>query len=322
MSMKYFDNSSLFSIMPQEEIEFYSKAIFPESPKFFQNELCDHTISEFFSIKLFSDLDTTGSLDDCDNLIFIDKDYKLKKINLENFKIFTIPTINTINATGGICARLSNDKYFINGGIDEERNVYNNSFIFTLTDQSLTETIPSKAKKFVAAGVAKDKKVYSFGGFSNFYLAWKSVSDSECYDIIGQSWSAIAPLPVESFWNTSSVVDNKIYLAGFLLPDLLIYDELLNNYTTACEIGGNHRKLIIENWVIVSNSNEIIEITSNGIAKHHFQDPWKGHYLLVNCTFKRGKWIYYLEGHSNEKRGTYLRRFDTVNKIIEGIEFF
>lgn len=140
-------------------------------------------------------------------------------------------------------------------------------------------------------------------------------------DLNSRVWTQIAPLPLASYWNTGTVVEKSIYLTGFFIGGLLNYSESLNTYTQICELPENTCKLVLGNWALVSDSNEVLEI-KNGVVKNwRMAMPWHGYYLLYSCTFRRGKWIYFVEGHLNEKKGIFLRRFDVIEKKIEDLEY-
>ena len=135
-------------------------------------------------------------------------------------------------------------------------------------------------------------------------------------------WTAIAPLPQASYWNTSAVVNGEICIVGFFLQRIVVYNEVSNEYREICELGVHRCKLILENWVLVSDSEFIMEIGEEGVKSYAMEQPWHGYFLVNSTGFRRGRWIYFMEAHMNEKRGYYLRRLDTENKKVENIEYF
>ena len=129
-------------------------------------------------------------------------------------------------------------------------------------------------------------------------------------------------MPKVSYWNTGSLINNSIYLTGFLLPDLLIYDDQKNDYQPVCKLEPYKSKIMIENWILVHGCDHVLEVNETNIVSYKLENPWIGYYLLISCGFRRGKWIYFLEGFDYEKEGYFLKRFDTVLKKIEKVEFF
>ena len=123
-------------------------------------------ISSFFTLPLFSDIGLPQASTDCTSLIFSDMSSNIRKIDLESFEISRLDFFKDFIACGCQGCVLRPDYYFINGGIDEERQIHNNSYTVDLENSTYSTVTPSQGKRGIGACVAKDNKIYVFGGFS------------------------------------------------------------------------------------------------------------------------------------------------------------
>lgn len=122
-------------------------------------------IEDFFETEIFSDIKNVWQ---DEYLIFSDRNSNIKKVDLLSLQMNKLEYFNGFIAGGCQGCKVSEDLYFINGGIDEQRQSYNNSYMIDIANEKTIEYPDSIGKRFVAACVCKDDKVYIFGGFSNF----------------------------------------------------------------------------------------------------------------------------------------------------------
>ena len=76
-------------------------------------------------------------------------------------------------------------------------------------------------------------------------------------------------MPKPSGTNSSSIVDDKIYLVGKNLDNLLIYDDLRDKYLIhSHEFAKNKSKVILGKWIIIQEENHIFEIVGDELKMH------------------------------------------------------
>jgi hypothetical protein len=79
---------------------------------------------------------------------------------------------------------------------------------------------PNATKISCGLPVCVDEIIYTFGGASDE----SSVKTCEKYDIPKNSWSFIAELPFSSILNSGFFIGKTIYLVGYHIPRVLLYD--------------------------------------------------------------------------------------------------
>ena len=297
--------------------EFLQKSLFPISSRLFTPDGEEYDVKKLFNKEIYEDVPLNGSLDDEDYLIYADRKGNINKVNLDNHQLERFPYLNNFWRSGLQVSLLAPGVYFLHGGMSEAQAVSPSCFVMDLNAQTFIEKTSSKNGRCVGGCAFKDNKVYVFGGFS-----YETLAHTEVYDVLSDKWQDFAPLPKESYWNTASLVNNSVCVTGFGLSGVIKYDEILDQYSVLCEIEQFKPKLLLENWAFLRNCEYVWEIRENDIVKHPLDIKWTGYYLLTSRGFRRGKWIYFIEGFENEIKASYLRRFDIELRRVEYLENF
>lgn len=265
------------------------------------------SLLSFYEIKAFAQVEQVeGKADDSDSedLIFSkDSDEGgLCKIDLKSFKQSKLG-YEKIGSEGGAC-KISKGLYFFNGGIKKEP-IGETWLINTI--KGTADALPPSICRKGNGCIYKDGQVYVFGGYQNL-----GIEICQTYNIAARKWEKINSLPVASFSNTATLLDNRILVTGFNLNCVFSYDT--TGYTSVLKLQSNFTKFLCEGWVI-SNRRlyENSDRSSNKWETYHTQCVLDTYFVYTG--FKRGSFIYFITVRNQ------LWRINTIDKKIELVNY-
>ena len=197
-----------------------------------------------------------------------------------------------------------------------------NADIFIINFQTNSyKKVSEHCERQRGACVMKNNWVYVFGGYVSKTLAFlssdlSSMKGCERFDLSTNTWKQIADLPVPSYCNMASMLNNKIYVVGRFFNPLLRYDTDKNIYHEIIVLSQKeHYKVICDKWVLVDDDS-LYEIgEGDDVLRYRMSNKLLRSSLLIGCTFRKGKYIYIVL--MNEQ----LLRIDTKLRKIEDIKY-
>jgi hypothetical protein len=140
----------------------------------------------------------------------------------------------------------------------------------------------------------KDGSIYLFGGVGG---KDGTIPVKECFRTNKgpNDWSCLAHLPEVMEGTFAAVVNNKIYVVGYASSKIMQYDPGNNQYT-AIELGAGEKrsKVICDKYVVVKGEKRVWEIGDDGLKEIPVGKNLEGDSLAVSCTFRCGKYIYFM----------------------------
>ena len=244
---------------------------------------------------------------ECNQVIFSrdETEGKVVSVDLTSFQLlfnYYIPGIGT----GGQACKIDANTFFFHGGYLGGR--YRGEAYLINTKQQTCQSVTTGPVKRFAASVLKDNKVYIFGGHNGGYL-----NTSSTYDLLLKEWKSISPLPLDCICMTAALIGKDIILSGLQMGCCYAYNDLL--FTSVVELPMGKQKIVCEGWIFCDSI--LYENRDENVSRwtrHNVNYPWNN-LLFIQTTFKKGKFIYFIENTS------CLIRIDTESKKLERCEF-
>ena len=262
---------------------------------FLSNTQLESEATEFESDMIIAPIDrTTGGL---------------FSIDLNTFSFDLIDYAPCIG--GGVqAARIDQDLYFFYGGM---KPGYNGEVFILNTNQKNYQTYPPSSILGYGGTVYKQGKVYIFGGTDDSTTA-VPLDTCKAFDIATSTWNTVQSLPAPLLFGTAAVINKKIMVTGYSFESVYVYEN--NAYTQVLNTEGCGFKILCAGWVITGRglyenkggNNDVWEV---------YVSHWGEEVLWMPVSFKKGKFIYFVNGNSND-----LWRIDTQEKIIEKVSYY
>ena len=230
---------------------------------------------------------------------------KIDLVNLDTFKKLPLelPVNDMIHLNG--CCKISDNNYFIYGG---HSGTFQGAVrIIDIKEKSIV-SLTSDVPLAIHTLCLYDKNIYCFGGSTTGNVPQTS---SKKFQLENKTWISIQSMPEANYNTTASVINDKIFLAGYQSKNIFVYHPIQNNFiTTKYSFNLNSYKFLFQNWVVCfGNSLYEIDDNQNLIARQQFNDS--GMNLNSSASFRRGKSIYFIV------QGPKLYRINTEKKLIE-----
>lgn len=280
----------------------------------------EHYLDEYYSKSFLSALKTVQSVNSLSftkSMVFFMRNSNTM-INIDIGKLVMskakVELDNCLGSHAGWCRLPSNKIFHYGGQTSNFHKPLNCCYVIDTLSNTADKRLDGPVRKYAIGTLAYlDRCVYIFGGASTL---GGLVSDSERYDINGNQWTILQPLPTSSDYNTTVVNGMDIVITGYRLG-ILIYLVGKNIYKE--EIPNKEGQKIMfsegEN-IYILHSGALLE-RSNGAwacinkTTHIPDDPY-----LVSYPVRSGNFIYFLL--SNET----MYRFDLINKSLERVKQF
>ena len=240
-----------------------------------------------------------------DSVIFPKSDTgDLYSINLNSYKASSLDYTPNIGNYCQAC-KINKNKYFFQGGY---MNSYQGEAYIINTKKKKYEKLKSGSFKNYGCLVLKNNKIYSFGGSNGNIL-----NTCEAFDFNTKEWKSIHTLPQPSNCNNATLLRNNIIITGYCFSCAYSYNDSV--FTNILNLEPNTYSIACEGWIL--QDSILYENQEQNLLKwtpHNINNPWNA-YLLVNATFKRKYYIYFIDySHS-------LMRINTKIKLLEKISY-
>ena len=242
---------------------------------------------------------TSGNLYDIDIYFIPYLDKELYKFDLDTLEqtLVLSPKDITLGYGPHLCP-LSNNLLFIQGGIINQEFV-SDSFTINLNTGEITEKSYGPINA-AGACIRYCKHIYIFGGATRHIYTPSDLCQR--YNIEEDIWNHFTPLPVASYNNTGTLLENKVAIVGQHLSNLYYFDLESETYSTGINIS--------ETYKLISSYNRAIFIILNSIVKVYENNTWKdyprsiqGLYSLIySYAAYRNGYIYFIVAPRNALR--------------------
>jgi hypothetical protein len=204
--------------------------------------------------------------------------------------------------------RIDSDKYFANGGWNGSM-AGGASFVLDMRKMQYT-TLGSTYPNCAGGCVYKEKKVYFFGGLG--YDGNTPLAQCYSYELETGIMACLPKLPQPSYDNMAGLCSNEIYVCGYSLNKVLIYDG--KGFRESVCVKGNSFKVVADGWVVADG--KLFEIgNANWAEWPAYAVNYTPTALNSYCTYRRREFVYFLQ------QDLGLKRINTVSKRIEAVEY-
>lgn len=126
----------------------------------------------------------------------------------------SVPT--PVPVQGAVLATVDNCIYLTAGmtGLFETRTTQGDTFVFNPDDEKWEKRAPIPTPRCDAASIAVDRKIYTFGGWSDGWSKTQYFNSVEVYDVSTDTWSILSPLPEPKAWMGAAAVGERIFVMG------------------------------------------------------------------------------------------------------------
>lgn len=290
----------------EEEYEKFPNLLTPKKETCFENySQIAEELAKFYQINNF--VEKTLDQSECDEIVFSQNNEVggLWSIDLETFRLCEL-NYAKIGFGGGACI-LRKGVYFFYGGF--KSNYVGEAYLVNLIEKT-AKALKSSTPRGAFASVFKNGKIYVFGGRTSKVSFTNS---SKTYEITLDKWTDIHSLPSSCGATSASVMNNEILITGFHFDKVYEYND--SSYFSVLDVHGDEYKLMCDGWIVTPSILFENEKNNNSTWKTHVIST-KLEYLCVHTTFKRGRYIYFLD------RRVELWRIDTVSKVTERVNYF
>ena len=233
----------------------------------------------------------------------------LFSIDLDTFTFDLLSYAPSIGI-GVQAARISQDSYFFYGGM---KSVYNGEVFILNTQQRNCKSYPSSSILGYGASVYKQGKVYIFGGLDNGYMPI-AVNKCKIFEIASSRWSDGPSLPTPLVWGTAAIINKKIMVTGHNTENIYAYER--DSYVKVLSTEDMSYKVLCPGWLVTQSA--LYECKGEGNDQWEvYPSCWIEGVLWMPVSFKKGKFIYFVNGDSNS-----LWRVDTEEKKIEQVSYY
>ena len=200
---------------------------------------------------------------------------------------------------------LGKSNYFLYGGYP----VVGSARIINIDSCDVTPLPASYPNCFVGACLFQ-QSVYVFGGASQGTIP---LATSQRFCLNEKEWQSICSLPIASFCTSASVIEGKIYVSGFQMPQVLIYNQTADSFSDFTYIGASLAKYLFGKWIVTAKG-ELFEFYHQEFVKRQNHAFTIGN-LSNFATFRRNNFIYYVTDPLS------LYRINPTTKSVEEIVF-
>lgn len=238
------------------------------------------------------------------------KDYTSGLLSINLLTYHTTPLAYSPKIYPYCCiSKISESKYFINGGNDGEHTV-GDTYLLDYNNKSY-KTLPSSIARDGSGTVYMNERVYVFGGL-------RSKNDelqlAQYFDLKTSAWNEISPLPKPSGANTASLFNDCILITGYNLSNIYLLNSEI--YLSLLKTKENSFKYIFEKWVIDSKTIYELEDLSNNLwTSFNIDKKINIGWLYSFTSVRYRKYIYFLDDinglmrlHTSEKKLELISR--------------
>ena len=166
-------------------------------------------------------------------------------VDLDTFKKFSLklPVDDMISYNG--CCKISDYKYFVHGG--HSKKLHKTARIIDIRERSVF-LLASDMKLAYHALCLYNENIYCFGGKA----AEGSQSSSKIFHLEKKTWTSIQSMPEANCNTTASVINERIFVAGYQSKKIFVYHPIQNKYYITKYIFNQEGfKFLAENWIVL-----------------------------------------------------------------------
>lgn len=248
------------------------------------------------AIQNFTGIDFDDENDNPQISFFTDNSKKLVTINLfsdsDSSYLCNIP--ENLTCYGAFC-KISQDTIFYYSG--RCSNAYTDiSYIIDTNTKILTKLPSWKANGYSGLSSRIGDGIYIFGGHNG------SVTHSEAYkyDLLSNTWSSIASMPVPTQSNSSVPLNDNILIIGYNLPCIYKYNLDTNAYNSLGFFQGSQHKIICKanGKIFVLEYTKLYESISHNLNQFAIVNSATSapNSYLISYPVKNGNNLYFVLG--------------------------
>ncbi|OMJ91735.1 hypothetical protein SteCoe_5633 [Stentor coeruleus] len=246
--------------------------------------------------------------DNTKNLITID-------VSLTTDSLTLINSPENLSPLGGFC-RISEDKIFLHSGY--RGGSYTNSIFIVDLKQGIAEKRESFKLGFLGSCSRFKNNVYAFGGHDG------SAPSTACrkFDLNSDTWQSIQNLPISTHCNSTAILDDNIFIAGFNIDSVYTYNISNNSYSNIGSFQSHWNKILCKasKKIYLFENNKLHESTDDNPKKFSVINSSTGvsnNYLISFTTRFKNDLYFVLNNKSIYKINILTKVINLVRSVTQ-----